>query len=188
MDSPETSLHTNKAVALAKAKRVRGRNSNAAQLARKGDVQGVIDALTAKQRAFVEEFLKDLNGTQAVLRAGYKTKHPNRIAFQLMEKPEIRLAIDGLRAERTKNSDVTKDYVLRKIMRTLESAEQADNYNAVLRAAELLAKHLGMFVERTEISGPDGGAIKTEQIQREADDFISQINKVAKNSTLRAVE
>lgn len=172
-------LHTNKAVAIQKEKR-----SKLSQKSQKaldsGDIQAVIDSLTDRQRLFCEEYLKDFNGTQAVVRAGFTTKYPNRVSFQLLENPAIRVAIDALRAERSKNSDVTKDFVLAKIVKTIEAAEAANNHNAVLRGAELLAKHLGMFIDRTEISGPDGEAIQMEQkVNERAADFTRKLAGLA---------
>jgi len=133
--------------------------------------------------AFCEEFLVDFNATQAVVRAGYKTQFPNRIGYQLLQNPAIRITIDALKAQRAQHSDVTKDFVLKKIVKTLEKAEADGNHNATLRAAELLARHLGMFVERTEISGPDGKAIEMEQkVKEDVEAFTSTITKLSKRS------
>lgn len=174
-------LHTNKATAIAKAKRKSGVIRNKSQAAiDSGDVQAVIDSLTDKQRRFCEEYLTDLNGTQAIIRAGYQTKYPNRIAFQMMENPAIRIAIDGLRNQRSKTTDVTKDFVLKKIQRAIAKADEDNNHNAVLRGLELLARHLGMFIERTEISGPDGKAIELEQrTKQDVEDFKSRIARLS---------
>jgi phage terminase small subunit len=182
MDLTDLPLHTNKIVALQKKKRqkISQKSQNAID---NGDLQQVIDSLNTRQKTFCEEYLVDLNATQAVIRAGYKTEYPNRIAFQLMENPAIRIAIDGLRAARTKNSDVTKDFVLRGIQKAIRLAEEAGNLNALLRGHELLARHLGMFVERTEISGPDGEAIRMEQkVKEDVADFTSAISRLVKRN------
>lgn len=181
MDVKELPLHTNKAVAIQKEKR-KTVSQKSQKAIDSGSIQAVIDSLSERQRRFCEEYLRDLNATQAVTRCGYNTKYPNRVAFQLMENPAIRIAIDGLRAERSSQTDVTKDFVLRKIVRTLEQAEQDGNHNATLRAAELLARHLGMFVERTEISGPDGEAIEYKKIEEDVADFTRSIASIAKRS------
>lgn len=179
MDVKELPLHTNTAVAIQKEKRKRT-STKSQQAINSGDIQAVINSLSEKQKRFCEEFLTDLNATQAVLRAGYNTKYPNRVAFQLMENAAVRIAIDGLRAERNKSSDVTKDFVLRGIQKAIRLAEESGNTNAQLRGYELLARHLGMFVERTEISGPDGEAIKMEQkIREDVADFTSTIARLA---------
>jgi len=179
----ELPLHTNKVTALKKEKRKKI-SDKSQRAVDSGDVQSVVDSLTERQRRFCEEYLIDLNATQAVTRAGYSTKYPNRIAFQLMENTAIRIAIDGLRAERNKGSDVTKDFVLRGIQKAIRLAEESGNLNALLRGHELLARHLGMFIERTEISGPDGDAIKMEQkIKEDVADFTSSIARLARRGS-----
>lgn len=182
MDFSNLPPHTNKVVALQKEKRkkISDRSQKAID---EGSIQDVIDSLTERQKRFCEEFLVDLNATQAVIRAGYKTTYPNRIGFQLMENPAIRVTIDALRAERTKNSDVTKDFVLRGIQKAIRLAEEAGNLNALLRGHELLARHLGMFVERTEISGPDGEAIEYKKIEEDVADFTRSITKLTQRNS-----
>ncbi len=145
-----------------------------------GDANEVFDCLTGLQKAFVEEYVKDLNGSKAVIRAGYVTKNPNRISTKLLQNPGIRFAVDAIKAERAKNSDVTSDYVLKEVTTIIEKFKEA-NPNAALRGLELLAKHLGMLKERTEISGPDGGAIEYEQrVREDSADFLSQLSSLAK--------
>jgi phage terminase small subunit len=173
-------IHTNKVVAIQKEKRKRVSSKSEAAI-KAGDVQAVIDSLSEKQKRFCEEFLVDLNATQAAVRAGYSGKYPNRQAFQLMENPAVRLTIDALRAERAKGTDVTKDFVLRGIEKTIRLAEEAGNLSALLRGYELLARHLGMFIDRTEISGPDGDAIRMEQrIKEDVAAFTSSISRLAR--------
>lgn len=175
-------LHTNKVVALQKEKRKTISQKSERAIA-SGDVQAVIDSLSEQQKRFAEEFLVDLNATRAAVRAGYKTKTPGRIGYQLMENAAVRIAIDALRAERSKGSDVTKDFVLRGIQAAIVKAEESNNLTALLRGYELLAKHLGMFIDRTEISGPDGDAIKMEQkIKEDVADFTSAITRLARRS------
>lgn len=177
VDLENLPLHTNKAIAIKKSRRklVSDKSQKAID---SGDLQAVIDSLTDKQRRFCEEYLVDLNSAQACLRAGYETKNPKQMGFQLLENTAIRISIDALRAERSKGSDVTKDFVLKGIQKAIRLAENAGNLNALLRGHELLARHLGMFVERTEISGPDGGAIETRKIEEDVAAFTSNIARI----------
>ncbi len=147
------------------------------------DLEAVMLSLSEKQLAFCHEYLVDLKPSQAALRAGYAPAYVNRQAQQLRDNPAVDFVIKALQAKRTAKSDVTKDYVLKKIVDTLEKAEDRDNYTAVLRAAELLAKHLGMFIDRTEISGPDGDAIKIQQkAEEDVADFRSRIARLAERN------
>lgn len=46
-------------------------------------------ALNDKQRRFAEEYAVDCNGAQAAIRAGYSAKNAKRIAWQLLQNPEV---------------------------------------------------------------------------------------------------
>lgn len=151
-----------------------------------GNLQAVIDCLTDKQKSFVEEYLVDLNGLQAVIRSGYKTNNPNRMANQLLKNPGVRFAIDGLKAKRAENSDVTSDYVLKNIKEIVEKQKE-DNPNAALRGLEALAKHLGMFIDRQEISGKDGEAIQFEKVKQDADELSSAITSLVDRARARGL-
>jgi hypothetical protein len=140
-----------------------------------GNVQEVIDNLTERQRRFVEQYLVDFNGSAAVQRAGYNTKYPARLAVEMLQHPGIRAAINQLTVERADKSTLKPEYVINKIQRTIEKAESENNHTAVLRGCELLARSLGMFVERKEISGPNGEAIELKQVRDAADAFTSAI-------------
>ncbi|WP_448684234.1 terminase small subunit [Enterobacter cloacae] len=51
------------------------------------------DGLTAQQRRFVAEYLKDGNATQAAVRAGYSKKSAEQIGYQLLQKTSVAHAI-----------------------------------------------------------------------------------------------
>lgn len=68
--------------------------------------------LTPKQALFVQEYLVDLNATQAAIRAGYSEDTAHAIGYENLNKPELSTAIQkalDLRAERT---GITADKVL----------------------------------------------------------------------------
>ena len=71
--------------------------------------------LTAKQQRFVEEYLTDLNATQAAIRAGYSVKNAAKIASQLLDKTRVKNAIDKAIAERSRRTGITQDRVLREL-------------------------------------------------------------------------
>lgn len=72
-------------------------------------------ALTAKQQAFVIEYLGDLNATQAAIRAGYSKRGAKDQAWQLMQRPEIAAAIKEAMEARNKRAQVDSDYVLQRL-------------------------------------------------------------------------
>lgn len=69
-------------------------------------------ALTEKQKRFVEEYLVDLNATQAAIRAGYSAKTADRIGPELLGKTCVSEAIQAAREEQTKRTNVTADRVI----------------------------------------------------------------------------
>lgn len=69
-------------------------------------------ALTKKQRLFVDEYLIDLNATQAAIRAGYSPTSARQIADENMSKPDIKNAIDRAIAERSKRTGINADRII----------------------------------------------------------------------------
>lgn len=69
-------------------------------------------ALTEKQKRFVEEYLVDLNATQAAIRAGYKDSNIGR---QLITKNNVSEAIQKAMADRSKRTEITADRVLQEL-------------------------------------------------------------------------
>jgi phage terminase small subunit len=67
--------------------------------------------LTAKQQRFVEEYLIDLNATQAAIRAGYSEKTAYSIGNENLSKPEIAKAIETAQQERSQRTEITADRV-----------------------------------------------------------------------------
>lgn len=68
--------------------------------------------LTAKQEAFVQEYLVDLNATQAAIRAGYSEGTARAIGFENLTKPNIVEAIEEAMRARSDRTQVTADKVL----------------------------------------------------------------------------
>lgn len=68
--------------------------------------------LSPKQAAFVAEYLIDLNATQAAIRAGYSEKSAARISVELLNKTQVRKAIEKAQAKRTERTEITADRVV----------------------------------------------------------------------------
>lgn len=73
--------------------------------------------LTEKQKLFCDEYLIDLNVTQAAIRAGYKAKYADSQAYKLLDNPEIKDYIDKRMADRQKRTEITQDVVLEELRR-----------------------------------------------------------------------
>ena len=68
--------------------------------------------MTKKQKRFVEEYLIDLNATQAAIRAGYSPETAYSIGSENLKKPEIRACIEKAMAERSKRTGVNQDRII----------------------------------------------------------------------------
>lgn len=68
--------------------------------------------MTKKQKRFIEEYLVDLNATQAAIRAGYSPDTAKEIGCENLTKPNIRAQIDKAMAERSKRTGVSADRVV----------------------------------------------------------------------------
>lgn len=137
--------------------------------------------LTPKQQRFVEEYMVDLNATQAAIRAGYSVRSAVKQGCRMLTNADIAQAISEAREAQSKRVQVSADDVIKGFLKIATSGMQEipktdfagnqvvdrngkpvwkmlDAMNAN-KSLELLGKHLGMFVDKKEITGKDGGPL-----------------------------
>lgn len=85
-------------------------------------------SLTPKQQRFVEEYLVDLNGTQAAIRAGYSPRSARHMAADYLAKPHIAAAAAALMRARSEKIGLDAEWVLRRLGEQAE-ADLADLYD-----------------------------------------------------------
>ncbi|WP_220703941.1 terminase small subunit [Citrobacter braakii] len=107
--------------------------------------------LTDKQELFAREFIKDLNATQAVIRAGFSEKSARNQAYRLMTNDDILNRIAELKAARNEQVGVDAAYVLRR----LTEIDQMDVLDILLANGELKPIKDWPKVWRTTLSGMD---------------------------------
>jgi phage terminase small subunit len=84
-------------------------------------------ALTAKQQRFVQEFLIDLNATQAAIRAGYSKGTADKQGPRLLSNPGVKAAIDAAKLARSDRTEIDSDWMLQRLVAEVE-ADLADLY------------------------------------------------------------
>ncbi|TNE38296.1 MAG: terminase small subunit [Sphingomonadales bacterium] len=84
--------------------------------------------MTPKQQRFVEEYLIDLNGTQAAIRAGYSAKTANEQASRLLAKVNVQKAVAEAQAKRSEKTGIDAAWVLTRLATEL-TADLADIYD-----------------------------------------------------------
>ena len=131
----------------------------------------VMAKLTAKQQRFCDEYLIDLNATQAAIRAGYSKKTANRIGTENLSKLVIREYIENRMAEKEAALIANQDEVLKYLTSVVRGQsksteivieglgdgstkarkmEKEPSEKDKLKAAELLGKRYGLYTEKVE--------------------------------------
>lgn len=142
-------------------------------------------SLKKKQIKFCEEYVKDYNGTQAAIRAGYKESNAASQACRLLKNDEVIKFIKENQKELQKKSCLTEEKVISQLEEILDrcltkNAVTEWDYNehcmvetgqwtfdskGALKAIELLGKHLGMFEKTDNIN-----------LTLNSEDFINALN------------
>ena len=116
------------------------------------------NGITGKQQKFIEEYLVDLNATQAAIRAGYSAKWADRQAHKLIENSRVSARVREAIEARSKRTEVTQDDVIVGLLEAIEKAYEMKQSMAAVKSLELLGKHLGMFTDRVDIGVADNVA------------------------------
>ena len=125
--------------------------------------------MTEKQMRFCDEYLIDLNATQAAIRAGYSKKTARKIAQENLTKPDVKNYIAKRMAEKEKELIADQDEVLKYLTSVLRGQSKSTEIVVEgtgegcseartmlkepsekdrLRAAELLGKRYSLFTEK----------------------------------------
>lgn len=127
--------------------------------------------MNEKQMRFCEEYIIDHNATQAAIRAGYKERSAYSQAFDLLKKPEIQEKIQELAGKVTKSAIASAEEVLEhftRVMRgemfdqvvkrdedgNLQKVDVVAKLSDRNKAAEALAKHYALLVDKVEMTKP----------------------------------
>lgn len=131
----------------------------------------IVAKLTAKQQRFCDEYLIDLNATQAAIRAGYSKKTAGRIGTENVQKPVIKEYIAKRMAEKESRLIADQDEVLKYLtsvmrgqsrssivvvestgdfMSAAREMEKAPDEKERLKAAELMGKRYGLYTDKVD--------------------------------------
>jgi phage terminase small subunit len=128
--------------------------------------------LTAKQQRFCDEYLIDLNATQAAIRAGYSEKNARNIASENLAKPNIREYIDNRLAEKEKALIADQNEVLKYLTATMRREKKE---SVVVTTSE----------ERSVYVPDDNGTMRKQTVKKETPQIVeiparlSDANKAA---------
>ena len=126
--------------------------------------------MTAKQKRFCDEYLIDLNATQAAIRAGYSKKAARQVGNENMSKPYIKNYIEERMQEKEDSLIAKQDEVLKYLTSVMRGESKSsvlamagDGVQEVIqkppderertKAAELLGKRYRLFTDKVEVEG-----------------------------------
>ena len=130
--------------------------------------------MTAKQMRFCDEYLIDLNATQAAIRAGYSQKNARNIASENLAKPYIKEYIEARMAEKESALIADQNEVLKYLTSVMRGESQSEvvvvenigdftseartmkkapDEKERLKAAELLGKRYGLYKDKVDVEG-----------------------------------
>ena len=101
--------------------------------------------MNKRQEIFIQEYLVDMNGAAAARRAGFSPKHARSTASRLLQKPDVKAAIDAALEKRRQETEISAKRVMEHISGIAFAEAQGSAVGNKVRCLELLAKLLGMF-------------------------------------------
>lgn len=143
-------------------------------------------ALNDKQKRFCEEYVIDLNATQAAIRAGYSENTAGSIGFDLLKKPEINEFVKILQLKLSEQSSITAEMVLRELAKcgfaniqdTLEEGNSIVDISKIDRNKAAAVSGVKRTVK--EFTN-EHGTETTTQVEVKFHDKISALEKIGKH-------
>ena len=114
--------------------------------------------MTKKQKRFVEEYLIDLNATQAAIRAGYSPDTAKSIGSENLTKPDIQARIAKAMAERSRRTGVNADRVIMELAKIafVNASDVIDADTATVKADALPEDTAAIQSVKVKTFGEDG--------------------------------
>lgn len=137
--------------------------------------------LNPKQQRFVEEYLKDLNATQAAIRAGYSPKTAEVQGCRLLRNAQIRDRVTKRQAARAERTEITQDRVLRELaaLGFIEVGSLMDGGN--LLALEDLPEEVRRGIAGMEIVTKQLGKGEVEHIAKVKLEKVASLTLLARH-------
>ena len=107
--------------------------------------------LNDRQMRFCDEYLIDLNATQAAIRAGYSEKYANTNAPKLLQNTAIKEYIQKRKADREQRTEITQDMVLREL--AIIAFSNAADYAAVVEKELMVEGNNGEVIPARDRDG-----------------------------------
>ena len=145
--------------------------------------------LSEKQKRFCEEYVIDLNATQAAIRAGYSQTSARRVASQNMTKHDIQSYIQELRQKQQERTDITADMVIKELaaigFANLEDVVEVNNHYSAIRSEdkrpERSKKALKKVKFRRYVEGRGEDSQEVEVVEVEMHSKLDALDKLGRH-------
>lgn len=123
--------------------------------------------LTVREARFVEEYLEDLCGARAAVRAGYSPKRSNARALLILRRPRVKAAIKVAQEARSKATNITAERVLEELARVgfadvTDYLEQDKRGTKLKRFEDMPAGSTKALEGVSESRGPQGDRVSVK--------------------------
>jgi len=155
----------------------------------------ITPVLTPRQQKFIDEYMISPNATQAAIRAGYSPKDADVQGPRLLGNVRIARVIEERQAVIAAKAAVSQEYVLVNlkdvVARCLQAEPVYDKFGhptgefafdskGATAALQLLGKYLGIFIDRKEITGPNGGPLQFDVAKMSMEEIQAELERMKK--------
>lgn len=139
------------------------------------------DGLNPKQKRFCEEYLIDLNGTQAAIRAGYSKKTSGQISEENLKKPEIKEYVKILMDQRAESTKITAEMVIKELGKVgFANIQDYIKKGFTIEDIQSLQKDHAAAVESVKVK-ETGGDYPSTEVSFKLHDKISALEKLGRH-------
>lgn len=141
--------------------------------------------LTPKQSRFIDEWMVDMSGAAAAVRAGYSKRTSRAIACELLTKPDIQAELQARGAALARELEITRAGVVKNLLEVFEMSRELKNPASMVSSMALVAKILGYYspeVKRVEFSS--AGQMEQGRLERMTDGELLRIMAAGQASVL----
>ena len=144
--------------------------------------------LNLKQQRFWEEYLIDLNATQAAIRAGYSENCAGAVGWEVLKKPEVQKRVMELKAVRSKRTEITADQVIEELSHAafaniLDYLEVQDDGLAVIDLTKVTREQAAAIQELNidGVAGIDGDKLTAKKLRFKLRDKNQALTKLGEH-------
>lgn len=142
--------------------------------------------LSDKQKMFCNEYMIDLNATQAAIRAGYSERSAQAISIETLSIPLVQAYIQKLKTKRAERLEITQDMVLRELAKIgfsniQDYIQEGNQIDDISKLDKDKAAPVESIKVKVTSGGGEGAEWTSKEVQFKLHDKLSALEKIAKH-------